>query len=127
MATSGGGSTASYPGLDSELYQIAERLRALGLDREPGETLARWLGRVRPRQTDEAGLSQRLLELHYRLRFDPSGLTSVERTDLRAGVAEWLARLRSEASARQAQPLSGVASRSGNSTSIEGERCGKRP
>jgi hypothetical protein len=123
----GDGSTASYPGLDSELYQIAERLRALGLDREPGETFARWLERVRPRQTDEVGLSQRLLQLHYRLRFDPSGLTSGERTDLRAGVAEWLARLRPEASGRLARPLSGIASTNGDSTSIEGERRGKRP
>jgi hypothetical protein len=113
-ATATTGWEMSRPGLDSELYQIENRLQALGLEREPGETLAHWLGRIRPQLADKAGLFPHLVALHYRLRFDPHGLTSLERTDLRSSVAMWLAK-------------SGVNPGYGKPMPIEGERRVERP
>ncbi len=76
----------AWPGLDSELYQIERRLRDAGLDRRPGETMDAWLARAElhlaapiPR-----AVGRQLLELHYRLRFDPAGLPPAERGRLRA-------------------------------------------
>ena len=90
--TSARDSGKSHRGLDSEFYQIEDRLRAFGHGRHPGETWGHWLGRIGPQSVDEPGLLQHLLTLHHGLRFDPDGLTVLERTALRSGVARWLAK-----------------------------------
>lgn len=77
-----------WPGLDSEFYQLEERLARGGLPRQSGEPLSAWLQRA---TTDAqfAALRQPLeniLRLHYRYRFDPSGLSPAERQTLRREV-----------------------------------------
>ncbi|MEI7729630.1 MAG: transglutaminase domain-containing protein [Verrucomicrobiota bacterium] len=80
-------------GLDSEFYRVEERLAARGLNLLPGETLSAWLGRVDKNLPPEGHLDAALLQLHYRLRFDPVGLSTRERDQLRQGVMEWLKRM----------------------------------
>ncbi|HYV29607.1 MAG TPA: DUF4129 domain-containing protein, partial [Candidatus Binatia bacterium] len=63
-----------------------------GAERRPGETLSAWLARA-----EQAGLAgseelRGLLNLHYRLRFDPAGLNPEERTRLKLQVTSWLTR-----------------------------------
>ncbi|MEN9574718.1 MAG: hypothetical protein RL514_2573 [Verrucomicrobiota bacterium] len=80
------------PGTDSEFYRIEVRLEELGLGRRAGETLADWLARIEPLAKLPVTPLRQLLALHYRLRFDPLGLSGPERTALRSGVGEWLAK-----------------------------------
>jgi hypothetical protein len=84
-------SRPAWPGLDSEFYEIERQLNEAGLGRAAGESWRSWLSRV-----GEAGLIdpaelQSALALHYRLRFDPAGLTPEERTTLKATVESWSA------------------------------------
>ena len=79
------------PGTDSEFYRIEVRLEELGLGRRAGEALADWLARIEPLAKLPLTPLRDLLALHYRLRFDPLGLSGPERTALRSGVGEWLA------------------------------------
>jgi hypothetical protein len=78
------GTSIACPGLDSEFYRIEARLRRMGLERQPGETLAAWLKRVERPELKPA------LELHYRYRFDPASLTADERATLAKEAAAWL-------------------------------------
>lgn len=85
------GSNVIWPGSDSEFYQVENKLSAMGLNRLPGESLRRWLvriGNIRPELVKEL---PHLVRLHYRYRFDPSGLSAGERQELRDGVSQWLA------------------------------------
>lgn len=74
-----------WPGLDSEIYPLLERLAAAGWPRQPGEALAVWFARL----STDAALAGKLepirplIELHYRYRFDPEGITPAEREQLR--------------------------------------------
>jgi len=89
-----GGSAAAdqflRPGLDSEFYLIEQRLSALGLERQPGETLSAWLQRLMHDGLSHALPVQELLAMHQRLRFDPKGITPDERIQLRSQVTTWL-------------------------------------
>ena len=72
------------PGQDSEFYLIAGRLQAAGLGRQSSEAPSEWIERIHA--TDLAPI----LDLHYRYRFDPSGLSAGERAMLRARAEAWL-------------------------------------
>ena len=74
---------APRQGLDSELYAVETAFAAKGLGRRPTETAAEWARRVG--ETD--GRLAALAALHERLRFDPAGLPSAERGDLRETAA----------------------------------------
>jgi len=87
-----GTSALARLGLDSEFYLIERRLAELGLERREGETLASWLGRIGSEGGVSAAELARLLTLHYRLRFDPTGLNTGERTELKNETMEWLGR-----------------------------------
>ena len=71
----------AWPGLDSEFYLLEKALVRRGLNREPGEPLSSWLLRA----SNDPGLARlrdqllQLLQLHYRYRFDPHGLSVNER------------------------------------------------
>ena len=81
-------------GGDSDFYGVERELARRTFPRAPAEPLSEWLGRVqaaRPGDVDTTRLPV-LLELHYRYRFDPAGLTSEDRAALRAGAHAWLAR-----------------------------------
>lgn len=75
----------SWPGLDSEFYQLEKKLAARGLPRQPGETLSDWLERAlaEPALAELRAPLQKLLHLHYRHRFDPHGLNPEERDRLK--------------------------------------------
>jgi len=79
------------PGADSEFYQIEARLARAGCSRAPHEPLRTWLARV---AHEHAGISvaplQDLLQLHYRYRFDPDGLSAAERGRLAEEATRWL-------------------------------------
>lgn len=75
----------TWPGLDSEFYQLEKRLALRGFPRQDGEPVSHWLERVIHQiqfQADRASL-ETLLRLHYRYRFDPLGLGESDRETLR--------------------------------------------
>jgi hypothetical protein len=74
-----------WPGLDSEFYQLEQRLTASGLRRQTGEPLSGWLARAQAEPAVQVVQQplQELLRLHYRYRFDPQGLSRAERQRLR--------------------------------------------
>ena len=88
--------STSWPGLDSEFFQVEKRLAELGVARLPGETLSAWLERAltRPVPANLRGPLQELLRLHYRYRFDPRGLSREERETLRREAQTCLEKLR---------------------------------
>ncbi|MEY4918706.1 MAG: hypothetical protein RL616_2619, partial [Verrucomicrobiota bacterium] len=77
-----------WPGLDSEFYQLENKLAARGIPRQPGETFSDWLERAlaEPALAELRAPLQELLHLHYRHRFDPPGLNALEREQLRREV-----------------------------------------
>ena len=83
----------TWPGLDSEFYQLEKKLRELGFERGAGETAAHWLDRVTRRGSaaDFREPLQEALALHYRHRFDPRGLGTEQRTALHQQVQACLA------------------------------------
>ncbi|HUE37297.1 MAG TPA: transglutaminase domain-containing protein, partial [Candidatus Acidoferrum sp.] len=74
----------SWPGLDSEFYLFETKLIKRGVPRDSGETLSDWLARTlgNPALADLRMPLRGLLQLHYRYRFDPRGLSSKEREAL---------------------------------------------
>jgi hypothetical protein len=78
------------PGQDSEFYEVEKRLAALGLERRDEETLSAWIGRIRSVGATDVALLEPALRLHYRLRFDPEGISPSERDSLRDQVQAWL-------------------------------------
>jgi hypothetical protein len=69
----------AFRGSDSEFYAVERMLARKGLFRQPSESLLSWIERH--------GLTEQLgaaLALHYRYRFDPDGLSALERSTLRS-------------------------------------------
>jgi len=85
----------SWPGLDSEFYQVETTLAEAGLTRQPSEPLSGWLARATaaPELAALRGSLQELLRLHYRFRFDPQGLKPAERELLRRDAKACLTNL----------------------------------
>ena len=90
------GTLDSWPGLDSEFYQIEQRLAERGAGRQPGEPLSAWLLRATndPALADLQSRLQELLRLHYRYRFDPHGLPEADREALGREAKDCLVKLR---------------------------------
>lgn len=78
------------PGLDSEFYAVARQWERLRGARLPGETLPAWVHRLGLGQGARAQPVHDLVQLHYRLRFDPRGLPPEERARLRRLASESL-------------------------------------
>ncbi len=82
----------NIPGYDSQFYRIQEHLYAQGFTRRSGETLMAWVKRI------EAVSSQALdsralfaiLRMHYRLRFDPQGISKADKALLESEVNNWM-------------------------------------
>jgi len=69
-------------GWDSEFYAVLEMLERQTVPRTPSMPLGEWIkGLPLPQGAIQSEL-QRVLALHYRLRFDPAGLTSQQREEL---------------------------------------------
>lgn len=98
----------NWPGLDSDFYQLEKQLAERGLPRGTSEPMNEWLKRV----AGATGLAElrrpmeEILQLHYRYRFDPLGLSEADREALqretRACLAE-LARTEAILSAREGE------------------------
>ncbi|HEV2328572.1 MAG TPA: transglutaminase domain-containing protein [Verrucomicrobiae bacterium] len=78
----------NWPGLDSEFYLLEQKLLDKGLLRGPDEPLSAWLQRAtqNPQLAEIKPSLENILQLHYRYRFDPRGLTPSERQTLRHEV-----------------------------------------
>jgi protein-glutamine gamma-glutamyltransferase len=74
-----------WPGLDSEFYQLEQKLIERGLTRQRSEPLSEWLRRAAtdPALAELQEAFGQLLHLHYRYRFDPQGLSKTDRDRLR--------------------------------------------
>jgi hypothetical protein len=78
------GRRRGFPGSDSEFYAIERALARRGLRRAPQEALRTWAARAAAALDDAArSRFERALGLHRRYRFDPQGLASAEREELR--------------------------------------------
>jgi protein-glutamine gamma-glutamyltransferase len=77
-----------------EFHRIERHLSAAAGARPIGEPLSKWLRDLPPSLLTEQGREELelLLELHYRERFDPPGLSSAERAKVRRDVDRWLDR-----------------------------------
>jgi hypothetical protein len=86
----------SWPGLDSEFYQLEKQLAERGVTRQASEPLSDWLARALadPALKDLRVPLQELLLLHYRYRFDPRGLDGAERKALEHEARVCLDKLR---------------------------------
>jgi hypothetical protein len=84
-----------WPGMDSDFYRIEKLLAERGVPRGPNEPLADWLERAAAEpQLEELRTPLRaLLQLHYRYRFDPEGLSDEDRESFRRQAGECLERL----------------------------------
>lgn len=78
-------------GLDSEFYLLEKRLGEWGLARKPSETARQWIARLQQKlpQSQMHSLNQ-IIDLHYRYRFDPDGITDDDRDQLRSMIQTWL-------------------------------------
>lgn len=79
----------AYPGMDSALYLLVKELERRGHARQPGETLAAWLPRCAAGGAESPAATA--LDLHYRYRFDPLGLSVEERSALGRAAAAAIA------------------------------------
>jgi hypothetical protein len=86
------GAVIDWPGLDSEFYLLETKLAARGVPRQPGELLSLWLERALedPALKDLRQPLLELLQLHYRHRFDPRGLSASQREALTREVKSCL-------------------------------------
>ena len=90
-------SVLTWPGFDSEFYQLEKQLAEVGTPRRNGEALSNWLSQAanKPGFDELRSPLRRLLLLHYRYRFDPNGLSEQEREALRQEARACLAKLKS--------------------------------
>ncbi|MBI1841867.1 MAG: DUF4129 domain-containing protein [Verrucomicrobia bacterium] len=87
----GGRSPFQPLGMNSEYYQVERTLARAGLARRPDETQRRWVERILSAAGDRGPDLMELVEFHYRLRFDPSGLPAEDRAKLRERAADYVA------------------------------------
>jgi hypothetical protein len=95
-----------WPGLDSEFYQLEKALAARGVRRETGEPLSIWVTRATTELREMERPLQQLVNLHYRYRFDPKGLTQEERAALRDGADACLTQVKASARKKTHAPNS---------------------
>ncbi|MEO0373507.1 MAG: transglutaminase-like domain-containing protein [Cyanobacteria bacterium P01_A01_bin.17] len=72
-------------GIDSEFYQVEQRLNELNLQRTPSESLQQWIKRLQVHLTaQQLETLRQIKKLHYRYRFDPQGIEPTDRETLRS-------------------------------------------
>ncbi len=81
---------SSSPGTDSEFYEIEARLAWVAGHRIESTPLAQWIRDATRGSGSEDGPLREALELHYRYRFDPQGISPEERSKLRETARCWL-------------------------------------
>ncbi len=73
----------AFQGLDSEFYLIEQGLHHTAWARQNNESIQQWMVRLNQPELN------RLYQLHYRLRFDPLGLSHEQRRQLREQARAW--------------------------------------
>jgi hypothetical protein len=81
---------AERNGLDSEFYSVERRMEQLGFARRAHETVNGWLDRIDGRIPGDVAELRQLAALHCRYRFDPQGLSGIERKELAQRAAAWI-------------------------------------
>ncbi|MDP1666200.1 MAG: transglutaminase-like domain-containing protein [Methylobacter sp.] len=81
----------AYQGLDSEFYLIEQCLQNTAQARQHNESIQQWVGRL------QIPALHPLYKLHYRLRFDPIGLSGEQRQLLRQQASAWAGDFEGEA------------------------------
>ena len=74
---------------DSDFAAIAQALNERGFFRNPAETLKQWIERINLEQNSFDKLSA-IVNLYYRDRFDPLGISFEEREQLKKAIKVWL-------------------------------------
>jgi transglutaminase-like putative cysteine protease len=89
------GVARSWRGEDSEFYVLEKRFSELGFGRHSWEPVSTWLQRLKATQQTDSAVDalEPIIALHNRYRFDPQGLSSVEREALKVNVQSWLTEL----------------------------------
>ena len=82
--------TKIYPGEDSNFYKLTEIIESSFLPRHTGETLSAWLGRASDKIDARRVIDA--LQLHYKYRFDPDGISLSEQKKLNDLVTALLTR-----------------------------------
>jgi protein-glutamine gamma-glutamyltransferase len=78
-------------GLDSEFYQLEKQLTEWGLARQSAETALQWMLRLQQRIPEAKMMPlNQIIDLHYRYRFDPEGISPEDRTQLKEMIKAWL-------------------------------------
>jgi len=79
---------APRAGADSDYYLLEKRLNELGFSRKPWESPATWMQRIESELPSHVSPNtlKPVLQLHYRYRFDPKGISVNERLALEDGV-----------------------------------------
>jgi protein-glutamine gamma-glutamyltransferase len=85
----------TWPGLDSEFFQLEKKLASRGVPRRSGENFSDWLERALSEKTlaDFRAPLRELLRLHYQYRFDPEGLSAAQREELRTKTISAIERI----------------------------------
>ena len=83
----------TWPGADSEYFQLEKRLAKAGLARGNEETTREWLQRVASDAPALAESLRKIVTIHYKYRFSPEGIVASEREELRSLVRACLARV----------------------------------
>ena len=88
----------SKSGTDSYFYRVELRLLELGYKRHSSEPISKWIERIgdAPHGVSITNGIAPLLEVHYRYRFDPRGLSDEEKRGLKNGVDKWLRETKKE-------------------------------
>ncbi|MDY6804566.1 MAG: transglutaminase-like domain-containing protein [Cyanobacteriota bacterium] len=85
-------------GRDSEFHLIEKALSESGFGRLPSESLKEWTDRLKESFQDKLSDSDLIkelpgiIDLHYRYRFDPHGISSRDRDLLKYSIQSWLKR-----------------------------------
>jgi len=82
-----------WPGLDSEIYEVERALASRGLERRSHESWRAWHDRIDEHTADGASL-RTLIALHGKYRFDPNGLSDLERSALRGNARAYVKRVK---------------------------------
>jgi len=73
-----------YSGMDSPFYNLINYLEKRTSKRSPGETIRQWIKRINNQL--ENTISNDLIDMHYKYRFDPKGPDEQEKKDFMAKV-----------------------------------------
>ncbi|MGE0085214.1 MAG: transglutaminase family protein [Desulfococcaceae bacterium] len=87
---------SDYPGKDSPFYQIENRLIGMGFERKPGLPLFRYIRETAfSRGFHQTSLlsAEKILDIHYRYRFDPKGIAGQEKEQMEVLVRNWMDKL----------------------------------